>query len=742
MKIRPHHLLPLLLLGAMAACAPKPADHAAWVNPFIGTDGHGHTYPGAVYPNGMVQPGPDTRVHGWDACSGYHYSDTTVNGFSQTHLNGTGCADLGDVLIMPVTGAQDCDGAGSSAQQMPWSSAFSHGRETASPGYYSVYLDRYGITAELTATPRAALHRYTFPASDEAGFIVDLDYSIGGRGNEEMEIEALSDTEIAGRKKSVGWARDRYVNFYAKFSKPFTCTLLTDGDKARALLRFSTGEGERVMVKVGLSAVDIDGARNNVETEIPGWDFDSVRSAARGAWNAYLSKIDVETKDAESRTVFYTALYHTGLQPCLFSDVDGRYRGMDLEVRQGDASDPVYNVFSIWDTFRAYHPLMTVIDPDFNAALIRSLILKGRECGMFPMWELAGNDTGTMIGYHAVSLMADAWTKGCRDFDLEEAYRLGLRSAEYDPEGIVARPGILAALMPPAKEWKNRIGYVPCDRDCEAVAKGLEYAYDDWCISILADAAGDSEVARKYAEFARAYKWYFDPSTLFMRGRDSSGGWREPFNPRASDHRRDDYTEGTAWQWTWFVPHDVDGLVALFGGREAFTAKLDSLFTADSAIDGDNVSPDISGLIGQYAHGNEPSHHISHLYNYVGEPWRTQEIVDEVLYTLYSDGPDGLSGNEDCGQMSAWYILNAMGVYQVCPGEPVWSIGRPLFDRVTINLPGGKTFTVTARHNSRENKYVQSMTLNGRPLDAPFLAHDDLVSGGVLDLVMGPAPKK
>lgn len=726
-----------LLLG-MAACTQTSTsqDYTDFVNPFIGTGGHGHTYPGAVVPNGMIQPSPDTRIYQWDACSGYYYNDSTINGFSHTHLSGTGCGDYGDVLLMPTVGKQDYQAMGSKSQQMAYASAFSHQNEMAQPGYYSVVLDRYNVKAELTATKRAAIHRYTFPQSDESGFILDLDYSLQRQKNEEMELEVISDTEICGRKKTVYWAFDQYINFYAKFSKPFTYTMVTDSmvldeggpllPTAKVLLHFNTKAGEEVYVKVGISAVDIDGARKNVEAEIPEWDFNGVRKAARASWNDYLAKIDIDTDDKDQKTMFYTALYHTGVQPNLFTDVDGRYLGMDLKAHQGSVNEPMYTIFSLWDTFRAYHPLMTIIDPDLNEAFIRSLIQKQREGGVFPMWELAGNYTGTMIGYHAVPVIVDAYMKGYHNFDVNEAYKACLRVAEYDTTGIKCPPLVLPHLMPQAKYWKNKIGYVPCDKDNEAVAKALEYAYNDWCISA----------------FAEGYKTYFDPSTRFMRGLDSKGNWRTPFNPRSSTHRNDDYCEGTAWQWTWFVPHQIDGLVELMGGREGFISKLDSLFTVSSVLEGENTSADISGLIGQYAHGNEPSHHIIHMYNYVDKPYRTQELVDSVLQTLYFNDPDGLSGNEDCGQMSAWYILNAMGFYQVCPGKPVYSIGRPLFNKATVNLKDGKKFTVIAKNNSRENKYIQSMVLNGKPLDKPFFTHQDIVDGGTLELTMGKVIKK
>ena len=740
----------LLLLGTVFSCTQAEQDYASYVNPFIGTGGHGHTYPGAVVPNGMIQPSPDTRIYEWDACSGYYYEDTTINGFSHTHVSGTGCADYGDVLLMPTVGKQEYHPMGAKSQQMAYCSAFSHDNEVAQPGYYSVLLERYNVKAELTATKRAAIHRYTFPEAEDAGFILDFDYSIERQTNEEMKIEVISDTEIRGHKKTVYWAFDQYINFYAKFSKPFTYTLVTDSvaleeggpllPTAKVLLQFPTAQNEEVLVKVGVSAVDMDGARKNVEAEIPGWDFDGVRSAARQAWNDYLSKIDIRTQNADQRTMFYTALYHTGLQPNLFTDADGRYFGMDLKPHQGSVDEPVYTIFSLWDTFRAYHPLMTIIDPELNEAFIRSLIQKEKEGGVFPMWELAGNYTGTMIGYHAASLIADSYAKGYRNFDVKEAYRACLRTAEYDTTGIITHPRVLPHLMPQAKYWKNKIGYVPCDKDNESVAKALEYAYDDWCISQLAEAMGDEPNRTKYAAFAEGYKVYFDPSTRFMRGLDSEGNWRTSFNPRASTHRNDDYCEGTAWQWTWFVPHDVDGLVELMGGRDAFIGKLDSLFVADSSLEGESVSVDISGLIGQYAHGNEPSHHVAYLYNAAGQPWKGQQYISQITHELYTNTPAGLCGNEDCGQMSAWYVFSAMGFYPVNPVSGMYEIGSPAFPKVQLHLNNGKTFTVIAENASRENCYIQSIKLNGVAYDKSYITHQQIMEGATLEIKMGNKP--
>ncbi len=719
----------------------------------IGTGGHGHTFPGAVTPHGMIQPSPDTRIDGWDACSGYYIADSLINGFSQTHVSGTGCADYGDILIMPTVGPKVIDNQIDTLQNLPFASGFSHDSEIAEPGYYSVMLDRYGIRAESTASDRVALYRFTFPEvmSGEAGMVVDMDYSIQHQDNLTMNLGAVSDTEITGYKMTKYWAFDQGIYFYAKFSSPFNIeyvsdTIMTSKGKpyarCKALLTFrEIKPGDRLFAKIGVSAVDENGARGNVEAEMPGFDFDGTREAARGKWNEWLSKIDVpETENKDDLTTFYTALYHTAIAPNLFTDADGRYLGMDRKPKQGTTDAPVYTIFSTWDTFRALHPLLTIIDPQLNDAFLRSLLLKAKEGGILPMWELASNYTGTMIGYHTAAMLADAVAKGQNSFDPGEALAASVRAAEYNPEGIIAPPAVVACLMPQAKYYKNLMGWIPSDKDHESVAKALEYAYDDWAIARLADAVGDTETKLRYDSLGKAYRHYFDPATRFMRGRMSDGSWREPFNPRASNHRNDDYCEGTAWQWTWFVPHDVDGLVELMGGREAFAEKLDSLFNAPSELEGELVSADITGLIGQYAHGNEPSHHVTHLYNYVGQPWKTQELVGRIFKEQYRNDPDGLSGNEDCGQMSAWLILNAMGIYQVAPGNPVYSIGRPLFREMSVKMPDGKALEIKAPALSDTNIYVKSVKLNGQRLTSPFISHSDFTLGGTLEFDMTDKP--
>lgn len=741
---------------SQAAKGDIPRDFTSHVNPFIGTGGHGHTFPGAIVPHGMITPSPDTRIDGWDACSGYYITDTLINGFSHTHLSGTGCADYGDVLFMPTVGSQVLDGQSDTLQNVPWASPFSHAKEKAEPGYYCVELDRYGILAEMTTSDRFALHRFTFPSdmkAGEAGMIVDMDYAIQRQENLQMEVEAVGDMELRGFKLTKYWAFDQQVYFHALFSEPFTISYLNDtilnskGEpyvRCKALLKFpGIKPGGTLLARVGISAVDYDGALANATSGTPGFPFEATREEAKEKWNAWLGKIEVpESADKDDLTTFYTAMYHTAVAPNLFTDADGRYLGMDRQIKTGTASDPVYTIFSLWDTFRALHPLLTIIDPQLNDSFLRSLLLKAKEGGVLPMWELGGNYTGTMIGYHAASLLADAVAKGQNTFSVEEALRASVRTAEYDTTGIVTPSAVKAVLMPPAKYWKNLQGWIPSDKDHEAVAKALEYAYDDWAISRLAEAAGDTVTASRYADFGKAYHHYYDPSTGFMRGKMSDGSWREPFSPFSSNHRTDDYCEGTAWQWSFFVPHDVDGLMELMGGREAFANRLDSLFNASSRLEGELISADITGLIGQYAHGNEPSHHVAHLYNYAGQPWKTQELISRIFREQYRNDTDGLSGNEDCGQMSAWLILNAMGIYQVAPGNPIYSIGRPLFEHITLNLPNGKKLDIVAENFSKDNDYVEEVLLNGKTLPTPFITHEQFTNGGELRFKMRSTPAR
>lgn len=745
----------LLLLATglgLFSCAQKDLskEYTDEVNVFIGTGGHGHTFPGPTLPHGMVQLSPDTRLMGWDACSGYYYDDSSIMGFSHTHLSGTGIGDYGDILFMPVVGEKPLVAGTDENPDEGYRSRFSHEQESARPGYYQVLLKDDSIHVELTATLRAGMHRYTYPKADDARLIIDMEPTIHGHQHPVTQIRIVNDSTIAGMKYTKGWAKHHYVYFHATFSTPFTYKLYSDTvyqpdstsvtvSTAKAVLTFNNLPADKcVMAKVGISSVDEEGARKNVVAEIPDWNFEKVQQQANAAWNEALGKIDVETSDKDDRTVFYTSLYHTYIQPSLASDVDGRYRAMSHEIKQ-DTAYTNYTVFSLWDTFRAAHPLYTIITPDLNQAFIRSLLRKYDESGILPKWELASNETGTMIGYHAVSVIADAMMKKQCNFDVNKALEACIRSSVYDTTGITPmmdRGILLEKLMSPAIKYKNELGYIPCDKVGGSVSQGLEIAYNDWLIAQLMKENNRKDMYDKYMSLSKAYRNYFDPETKLMRGRLSDGSWITPFDP-ASVQRPSNYVEGNAWQWAWFVPQDVDGLVELVGGKEAFVAHLDTLFTTSSELTGDpNAAADVTGMIGQYAHGNEPSHHIPYLYNYGGEPRKTQALVDHILRTLYHNDPDGLSGNEDVGQMSAWYVLSSMGFYSFCPGRPVYEIGRPLFDKVTIHLENGKDFVIRTKNNNKENKYIRSMKLNGENLEAPRFSHFDLMKGGELVLEM------
>ena len=741
----------MLLLASgigLFSCAEQdlPKEYTDSVNVFIGTGGHGHTFPGATLPHGMVQLSPDTRLLGWDACSGYYYDDTSIMGFTHTHLSGTGIGDYGDILFMPVVGEKPLIAGTAENPDEGYRSRFSHEQESARPGYYQVLLQDDSINVELTATLRAGLHRYTYPKASDARLIVDMEPTIHGHQHPVTQIRVVNDSTIAGMKYTVGWAKRHYVYFYAVFSSPFDYKLYSGTEyqsdstsvtvnTAKAVMSFRNLPADgRVLAKVGISSVDEEGARLNVEAEIPNWDFEGVMKQANTAWNEALGKIDIETSDNDSRTVFYTSLYHAFIQPSLASDVDGRYRTMGHEIKQ-DASYTNYTVFSLWDTFRAAHPLYTIVTPEQNQAFIRSLLRKYDEGGILPKWELASNETGTMIGYHAVSVIADAMMKKQCDFDVKKALEACIRSSVYDTTGVtpmMERQILNGKLMPVSIKYKNELGYIPCDKVGGSVSQGLEFAYNDWLIAQMMKEHNRKDLYDKYMELSRNYRNYFDPETKLMRGRLSDGSWITPFDP-ASVQRPSNYVEGNAWQWAWFVPQDVEGLMELVGGQKYFEAHLDTLFTTSSELTGDpNAAADVTGMIGQYAHGNEPSHHIPYLYNYAGAPRKTQALVDHILRTLYHNDPNGLSGNEDVGQMSAWYALSAMGFYSFCPGRPIYEIGRPIFDKVTIHLSNGKDFVIQAKNNSVENKYIRSMKLNGEDLAEPRFSHFDLMKGGEL----------
>ncbi len=1006
MHRRPLHLslLSILFLAFLAVpvSAQDEESPTRYINPLIGTGSHGHTYPGASLPFGMVQLSPDAGKSGWDWCSGYHYSDSSLAGFSHTHLSGTGCGDLGDILFTP--------GTSSAILNDKYRAPFSHAHETAAAGYYSVLLQDSKVLVELTATTRAGFHRYTFTSSDSALIVINLGY-----GQDDITMESFAGLEneslLMGSRYSNGWATDQRVFFAARFSPapasvgflsdgvPLPGSRLARGKNVKAVLRFAVPRGGIILAKVGLSAVSTSGALGNLTNEIPGWDFDIIRQSAAEAWDRELRKIAVQSSDEHQKTVFYTALYHAMLAPTMYADIDRKYRGADGQTHRGDTFQD-YSTLSLWDTFRAAHPLYTILMPDRVGDLVNSMLAFAREGGHLPVWPLAACETNTMIGYNAVPVIADAYFKGIKGFDIQEAYRAMKASAIRDHQGLkyyspsAAIPetgGAAAASWPPAetgpvfngygtrfagdtisyhsahpqvsramiaratsehstilwntstvpakltdknlsfvwlagvasqkgahrfdlylnrqyllsfntaakpsdREWSiigrtgarlsfrasttdwmgdlfgtmvltvpagavkpgtsqevqltggndaspdwvmtfmhqftprlvlsgdfgtvkeggstvqmiradvehvgppgrvtltaegvppltvwvtpglstfrirvpavaatrtvavtlgpaktptargtvtvvpmRSVGYIPADMEPESVSKTLEYAYDDWCIAQVAKALGYKDDYALFTERAGYFKNLLDKTTGFMRGRNLDGSWRTPFNPRYSTLKQPEYTEGNAWQYSWFVPHDVRGLITLMGGREKFTTKLDSLFQQSSNLEGTGAPSDVSGLIGLYAHGNEPSHHIAYLYDYAGQPWKTQELVRRIMREMYGDAPDGLCGNEDCGQMSAWYIMSALGFYPVNPAEGIYVIGSPAVEGATIDVGDGKTFTVTARNMSPQNVYVQSVALNGQPLEKTYIRHADIIAGGTLEFVMGPAPNK
>lgn len=725
MRALPTCLTLTLLLASVAHAAMDPT---RFVDPFIGTGGHGHTFPGASVPFGMVQLSPDTRLEGWDGCSGYHADDTRVFGFSHTHLSGTGVSDYGDVLFLPVLGLPQAHLSYGRAHGDGNGSRFHKTSERAEPGYYAVTLDDARTRVELTATARTGWHRYTFPATDSAFVLVDL------RSRDEViasSLRVVDERTIEGERRSRGWARDQRVFFVARFSQPFKALLMVDsvaapglrdaeGRDLQAALQIAAHKGARVVAKVGISAVDLAGARAALDAEASGWDFDRVRRDARAAWRRALSRIEVAGGTSAQDTVFYTALYHTLLQPNLYTDVDGRYRGRDGEVHTARGWTQ-YTVFSLWDTFRAAHPLYTILEPERTRDFVETFLAQWREGGRLPVWELAGNETDCMIGYHAVSVIADAWAKGIRGFDAAAALSAMRASADADARGLA--------------DYRRR-GYVPGERESEGVSKTLEYAYDDACVAWMADALGETNLREACRRRAQGWRHLLDPETGFMRPR-IGGRFKTPFDPTEVDFH---FTEANSWQYSFFVPQDIAGHVQALGGRAAYAAKVDALFGAPSRTTG-REQADITGLIGQYAHGNEPSHHIAYLYDYVGQPWKTQAMVRRILDSLYTARHDGLAGNEDCGQMSAWYVMSALGLYAVTPGQDHYAIGSPLFPRVTLHLPNGRTFAIRAQGNGRGRPFIQRATLNGKPLTRCTLAHGDLVAGGTLDFVMGAAPE-
>jgi predicted alpha-1,2-mannosidase len=695
----------IILLFPLHLFAQK--DFSAYVNPFIGTGGHGHTFPGATVPFGMVQISPDTRLKGWDGCSGYHYSDNRIYGFSHTHLSGTGCSDYGDVMLIPTVGKLQFN-------KKNYASTFKKENEKASAGYYSVFLDKPKVKAELTSTTRTGLHKYTFPKSSSANIILDLTHRDKVK---EGEINITGTDEITGYRISAAWAGKQMLYFVIQFSKPFKQSgiakagVLSKGSKhksgssLKAFVQFDTEEGEVIYARVGISAVSIEGARKNLETEQPAYDFEKVHADAVKQWNKELGKIEVETDNEQDKYTFYTSLYHCMIAPNVYQDVDGKYRGRDFEVHETKAYT-YHTVFSLWDTYRALHPLLTIIDRKRTSDFINTFITQHKQGGLLPIWELSSNETFCMIGYHALPVITDAYLKGIEGFNAQEALLAMRKSAESDEKVLkgmdVSHTPISFVSMYRYKKGMRHYfdnGYIKHSFMSGSVAKTLEFAYDDWCLAQMAKAMDSTAVYETYIKRAANYRNVYDRSTGFMRAR-TKHGFVKKFDPYKASHTV--YCEANAWQYSSYVPQDLSGLIKIAGGRVQYSQFLDSLFHTSSRLKGKLVQ-DISGLIGQYAHGNEPSHHAAYLYNYVGQPWKAQNITRKIMSELYSPQPDGLSGNEDCGQMSAWYVFNALGFYPVCPGSDHYAIGSPLFKKAVVHLENGKDFIIEASNNNAKN---------------------------------------
>jgi len=750
--------LAALLLVAHTALAATPGEAAfTAVDPFIGTGGEGHTYPGATVPFGMVQLSPDTQIksrkEGYPWAAGYRHDDSTIVGFSHTHFSGSGHSDLGDVLLMPISGEPKLERGDVSRPGSGYTSRFRHQTEQAQPGYYAVTLDDYGVRAELTASARVGVHRYTFPKGKPAHVLVDLRTSMYDYPGKVLwsRLRVRDDGTVTGFRETRGWAPGRQLYFAMRFSRPLGGSALQDteenviykgfpppgaddprqraqveGRQLVGVFDFGDGGGAPLVVKVAISPVSEEGAIANLDAEVPGFDFDKVRSDARAQWTQALSAIDAQGSQ-EDRTRFYTALYHTLLGPTLFMDSDGRYRGPDNAVHKANGWTN-YSTFSLWDTYRALHPLLTLVQPPQRTSdVVNSLLASRRESayGILPVWAFHGLETWCMIGYHAVPVIADAYMKGIGGFDADEALQAMVASANYGPyDGIAAY---------------RQLGYVPIDEEGEAASKTLEYAFDDWTIYRMAQKMGRQEVASEFEKRAGNWQHAFDPATGFMRARKRDGSFREPFDPSASGYGTD-YTEGNAWQYSWYVPQDVAGLAAAHGGSDALLKRLDAVFDAKVDPKVFEHMEDITGLIGWYAHGNEPSHHVAYLYAYAGQPWRTQARLKQIMDSQYAARPDGLAGNDDLGQMSAWYVFTALGFYPVAPGSNQYVIGRPFLPRTTLNLPNGRRFTVIAEGLDAKHPYIGAATLNGKPLPRAWISHEEILAGGELHFRMQAEP--
>ena len=712
-------------------------DYVQYVDPMIGTDGHGHTYPGASMPFGLVQVSPDNGISGWDWVSGYHYTSNRIVGFSHTHLSGTGVGDMLDVLIMPAADAVRYNPNDTIPFTFePYYSSFSHENENASAGYYSVLLDKSQTKVELTASRRAGFHKYTFPSKDTCAVLIDLGFEVNTDSVTSSHIKVISDTLITGFRYSTGWAKNQKTFFAIRFSKPylsydllssdsihFNASTSIEGQHVKGIIRFIPDSHNQLMMKVGISAVSEENALININNELPGWDFESAGTQSRDEWNLALNKIKISSNDEKLLRTFYTALYHSMLSPNVFSDsiADNtfEYRSQD-DLIYADTAFINYHTFSLWDTYRAVHPLFTIIQKNRVQDFVRSMLAHYRDTGQLPVWSLWGNETGTMIGYHAIPVIYDAYKKGLLPGLAPDSLYAAMKASAF--QNIRETPLYI------------EYGYIPADNLNNTVSKTLEYAFDDWCIAQMARDLNQMDEHYYFMERAGYYKNVFDRNTLFMRAKLANGTWKEPFDPLDTKYTND-YTEGNAWQYSWYVPHDIPDLIQLMGGPDIFEKKLDSLFTIGSDM-GDGAAPDVSGMIGQYVHGNEPSHHIAYLYNYINKPWKTQERITEIMSTLYGDDPAGLCGNEDCGQMSAWYIFNALGIYPVNPANGRFDLGIPLFERAEIDLEGLNSFVIQKINDAPENKYVKSVKLNGQTLNELFITYEEIMKGGILEFEM------
>jgi predicted alpha-1,2-mannosidase len=713
---------------------PAGVNFTKYVDPYIGSGFHGHVIVGASVPFGAVQLGPTNLSEGWDWSSGYHISDSTIIGFQHTHLSGTGIGDLGDISFMPTTGAIKVVKGTIENLQDGYVSLFSHDDEVVKPGYYKVKLKRYDIGVELSASTRVGMHKYTFPASKDAHVVIDLKEGIGWDESSETYIRQVDQHTIEGYRFSNGWAAEQRIYFTAVFSKPIESFAVYDdavqkggkelnGKKVKGVLSFQTTKGEVVYAKVGISPVSTANALLNIKAEIPKWDFNKVIQDADEAWNKQLAKIDIKTDSLSQMRKFYTAFYHTMIAPSIFNDVNGEYWGTDKKVHKSTGFNNV-TTFSLWDTYRANNPLFTITQPKHMNDMINSMLAIYQQQGSLPIWHLMANETNTMPGNSALPVVADALLKGYKGFDTKLAYEALKATAMGDSRGL---------------KFVKSLGYIPADSVAESVSKGLEFAIDDWCVAQVAKKMGKMEDYAYFSKRAENYKNYYNPQTGFMRGRLSDDKWRTPYSPFISIHENGDFSEGNGWQYTFMVPHDVEGLIQLLGGQNKFNTKLDSLFAAQGDM-GESKSADITGLIGQYAHGNEPGHSMAYLYDYSGQPWKTAEKVRFILDNFYTDKVDGIIGNEDVGQMSAWYILSTLGFFPVNPANGLYVFGSPTINEATLAVNGNKKFHITVKNNGPKNKYINAMKLNGASYTKTFFKHSDIMNGGELEITMGSKP--